>query len=78
LSIDRRTPRAHLQSSSSGDDPETVPVSPALVEYLERKFPVRLSMERVQHPDGIMIDQARQMGNQEVIDLLRNLSKQDA
>jgi hypothetical protein len=73
--MSKRTPRAHLSSTPIGPEAEdTVPVAPALVEHLERKFPIRLS--GAMHPNAIANDQAEQRGQQQVIDYLRNTQQQ--
>lgn len=79
--VEHRTPRAHLQSSASEDDTrENIPVSPHLVEYLEREFPVRVSPQfpsAMNMAERTLQDQAEQRGRQEVIDHLRTLSNRE-
>lgn len=74
---ERRIPRAHLQRAALGsrEQEDTVPVMPALVEHLERKFPIRLTPSFPRDQAILTLDdQAEQRGQQAVIDYLRNLS----
>jgi hypothetical protein len=74
--INHRTPRAHLSGEAQGEDPAGLPaVTPAVVEFLEREFPIELSPRYVGEHTETAIDQAEQRGRQQVIERLRSISK---